>query len=86
MSVDQPVLRRGNQTTALSELCTPTVLRSGVLEIAGHEHVGRGRGYIKSAADLQDVREGRMNVEIGMAVVRPAEFIVLNFSHKKPEA
>jgi len=30
----------------------------------------------------QDIREGRMNVEIGMAVVRPAEFIVLKFSHK----
>jgi phage tail sheath protein FI len=30
----------------------------------------------------QDILEGRMNVEIGMAVVRPAEFIVLKFSHK----
>lgn len=29
-----------------------------------------------------DILEGRMNVEIGMAVVRPAEFIILNFSHK----
>lgn len=29
-----------------------------------------------------DIQEGRMNVEIGMAVVRPAEFIVLKFSHK----
>ncbi|PLX14897.1 MAG: phage tail protein [Salinivirgaceae bacterium] len=29
-----------------------------------------------------DVLEGRMNVEIGMAVVRPAEFIILKFSHK----
>jgi phage tail sheath protein FI len=29
----------------------------------------------------QDILEGRMNVEIGMAVVRPAEFIVLKFSH-----
>ncbi len=29
-----------------------------------------------------DILEGRMNVEIGMAVVRPAEFIVLKFSHK----
>jgi phage tail sheath protein FI len=27
-----------------------------------------------------DVLEGRMNVEIGMAVARPAEFIVLKFS------
>jgi phage tail sheath protein FI len=30
----------------------------------------------------QDVLEGRMHVEIGMAVVRPAEFIILRFSHK----
>jgi phage tail sheath protein FI len=32
-----------------------------------------------------DVLEGRMNVEIGMAVVRPAEFIILKFSHKMQE-
>jgi uncharacterized protein len=30
----------------------------------------------------EDVLEGRMLVEIGMAVVRPAEFIILKFSHK----
>jgi phage tail sheath protein FI len=29
-----------------------------------------------------DLWEGRMIVEIGMAVVRPAEFIILQFSHK----
>ncbi len=29
-----------------------------------------------------DIFEGRMIVEIGMAVVRPAEFIILKFSHK----
>lgn len=34
----------------------------------------------------QDILEGRMNVEIGMAVVRPAEFIILKFSHKMQEA
>ncbi|MBB6330964.1 phage tail sheath protein FI [Chryseobacterium sediminis] len=34
----------------------------------------------------QDILEGRMNIEIGMAAVRPAEFIVLNFSHKLQEA
>jgi hypothetical protein len=33
-----------------------------------------------------DVLQGRMIVEIGMAVVRPAEFIILRFSHKMPEA
>lgn len=29
-----------------------------------------------------DILEGRMIVEVGMAVVRPAEFIILRFSHK----
>ncbi|AFY70346.1 hypothetical protein Pse7367_2078 [Thalassoporum mexicanum PCC 7367] len=33
-----------------------------------------------------DILEGRMIVEIGMAVVRPAEFIVLMFSHKMQES
>ncbi|SDL83075.1 phage tail sheath family protein [Kriegella aquimaris] len=34
----------------------------------------------------QDILEGKMIVEIGMAAVRPAEFIVLKFSHKMQEA
>lgn len=34
----------------------------------------------------QDILEGRMNVEIGMAAVRPAEFIILKFSHKMQES
>lgn len=34
----------------------------------------------------QDVLEGRMIVEIGIAAVRPAEFIYLRFSHKLAEA
>ena len=33
----------------------------------------------------QDILEGRMIVEIGVAAVRPAEFIVLRFSHKLNE-
>ncbi len=33
-----------------------------------------------------DILEGRMNIEIGMAVVRPAEFIILKFSHKMAES
>ena len=33
-----------------------------------------------------DVLNGRMIVEIGMAVVRPAEFIILRFSHKMIES
>jgi phage tail sheath protein FI len=34
----------------------------------------------------QDIQEGRMIVEIGMAAVRPAEFIILRFSHKMQES
>ena len=34
----------------------------------------------------QDVLEGRMIVEIGIAAVRPAEYIILRFTHKLQEA
>ena len=34
----------------------------------------------------QDILNGYMHVEIGMAVVRPAEFIILKFSHKLQES
>ena len=40
-------------------------------------HVGLGE-----TMTALDIQEGRMIVEIGMAVVRPAEFIILRFSHK----
>lgn len=33
-----------------------------------------------------EILEGKMNIEIGMAAVRPAEFIILKFSHKLQEA
>ncbi len=34
----------------------------------------------------QDVLDGKLIVEVGMAAVRPAEFIILRFSHKLQEA
>ena len=40
-------------------------------------HVGLG----ETMTEL-DIWEGRMIIEIGMAVVRPAEFIILKFMHK----
>ncbi len=46
-------------------------------------YVSVGLGETMTA---QDVLEGNMIVEIGMAVVRPAEFIILKFSHKMQEA
>lgn len=44
-------------------------------------NVGLGQTMIP-----QDILEGRMIIEIGVAAVRPAEFIVLRFSHKLQEA
>lgn len=38
-------------------------------------------GLNQTMAEI-DILEGRMIVEIGMAVVRPAEFVILRFSHK----
>ena len=40
-------------------------------------HVGLGE-----TMTAQDILEGRMIVEIGMAVLRPAEFIIVRFMHK----
>lgn len=50
-------------------------------EQAYYVQVGLGKTMTQ-----QDVLEGRMNVEIGIAAVRPAEFIILRFSHKLQEA
>lgn len=50
-------------------------------EQAYYVQVGLGK-----TMTTQDVLEGKMNVEIGVAAVRPAEFIILKFSHKMQEA
>lgn len=55
--------------------------RNGALQGAKPDdafYVKIGLGQTMTA---QDILEGRMNVEIGMAVVRPAEFIILTFTH-----
>jgi phage tail sheath protein FI len=60
--------------------------RAGALAGAAAEqafYVNIGLGETMTALDIL---EGRMNVEIGMAVVRPAEFIILTFSQIMPEA
>ena len=46
-------------------------------------YVKVGLGQTMTAVDIL---EGRMIIEIGMAVVRPAEFIVLRFAHKMQES
>jgi len=41
---------------------------------------------LNKTMSAQDILEGRMIIEVGMAAVRPAEFIVVRFSHKLQEA
>ncbi len=50
-------------------------------EAAYFVNVGLGK-----TMNAQDVLEGRMIVEIGIAAVRPAEFIIIRFMHKLLEA
>lgn len=56
--------------------------REGALAGATPKDAFYVRCGLGTTMDAQDILEGRMNVEIGMAAVRPAEFIILKFSHK----
>ncbi|WP_154857944.1 phage tail sheath family protein [Cyclobacterium xiamenense] len=60
--------------------------RAGALAGAKPEHAFYVRVGLGQTMTAVDILEGRMNVEIGMAVVRPAEFIILKFSHKMQES
>lgn len=60
--------------------------RAGALAGAKPDQAFFVRVGLGETMTAQDILEGRMNVEIGMAVVRPAEFIILKFSHKMQEA
>ncbi len=71
---------------AMLENFLTTQWRSGALMGATPEEaffVNVGLGETMSA---EQILEGQMIVEIGMAVVRPAEFIILRFSHKMMES
>ncbi|MEZ4778635.1 MAG: phage tail sheath C-terminal domain-containing protein [Flavobacteriaceae bacterium] len=60
--------------------------RAGALAGAKPDQAFFVRVGLGETMTAQDILEGRMNVEIGMAVVRPAEFIILKFSHKMQES
>jgi hypothetical protein len=66
---------------AMIENFLTTLWRQGALQGIKPEHafyVAVGLGKTMTALDIL---EGRLIVEIGMAAVRPAEFIILRFSH-----
>lgn len=60
--------------------------RDGALAGAKPEEAFFVRIGLGITMTAQDILEGRMIVEIGLAAVRPAEFIILKFSHKLQES
>jgi phage tail sheath protein FI len=60
--------------------------RSGALAGAKPDHAFYVKIGINETMTAFDILEGKMIVEIGLAVVRPAEFIILKFSHKMQES
>ncbi len=60
--------------------------RAGALAGAKQDQAFYVRVGLGQTMTAEDILNGYMHVEIGMAVVRPAEFIVLKFSHKMQES
>jgi uncharacterized protein len=60
--------------------------RQGALAGAKPEHAFFVKVGLGQTMTAQDILNGKMIVEIGMAAVRPAEFIILRFMHKMQES
>jgi phage tail sheath protein FI len=60
--------------------------RQGALAGAKPEHAFFVKCGLGQTMTAQDILEGKLIVEIGMAAVRPAEFIILRFMHKLQES
>jgi uncharacterized protein len=71
---------------AMIENFLTTQWRAGALQGIKPEHAFYVAVGLGNTMTPLDILEGRMIVQIGMAAVRPAEFIVLRFSHKMAES
>ena len=60
--------------------------RAGALAGAKAEDAFFVKVGLGQTMTAQDILEGKLIIEIGMAVVRPAEFIILRFSHKMQQS
>jgi phage tail sheath protein FI len=60
--------------------------RQGALAGAKPEHAFFVKCGLGQTMTAQDILDGKLIVEIGMAAVRPAEFIILRFTHKLQES
>lgn len=56
--------------------------RAGALAGAREKEAFYVKCGLGTTMTSQDILDGRLHLEIGMAVVRPAEFIILKFTHK----
>ena len=74
------------RTKAMIENFLIGLWREGALAGAKPEHAFFVKVGLGETMTAIDILEGRMNIEIGLAVVRPAEFIILKFSHKLQES
>lgn len=75
-----------NKTRAMIENFLTIQWRAGALAGAKPDDAFYVRVGLGQTMTSLDVLEGRMIIEIGMAAVRPAEFIILRFSHKMQES
>jgi uncharacterized protein len=60
--------------------------REGALAGAKPEHAFFVKCGLGQTMTSQDILDGKLIVEIGMAAVRPAEFIIIRFMHKLQES
>lgn len=65
----------------LTQLWSAGALAGATPQHAFFVNVGLGK-----TMTAQDILEGRLIIEVGVAAVRPAEFIILKFSHKLQES
>ncbi|MEO5642804.1 MAG: phage tail sheath C-terminal domain-containing protein [Bacteroidia bacterium] len=72
---------KGMITNFLTSLWRDGALAGSKPEQAFYVRVGLGE-----TMSAQDILEGKLIVQIGIAAVRPAEFIILQFEHKLQEA
>ncbi len=74
------------RTKAMIENFLTQLWRDGALAGAKPEHAFFVKIGLGETMTALDILEGRLNIEIGVAAVRPAEFIILKFSHKLQES
>ncbi|MCL5130477.1 phage tail sheath C-terminal domain-containing protein [Algibacter sp. L4_22] len=70
------------KTRTIIENYLSSLWRQGALAGTKAEHAFYVRVGLNETMTTQDILEGRMTFEIGLAPIRPAEFIILKFTHQ----